>query len=666
MRHKSMTRRLAALMMAGMLAVPGQVLAQDAAASESGTEVTVQAEEAAETNPPETNPPETNPPETNPPETNPPETDPPATEAPATEAPATEAPATEAPVTEAPATENPATNGQTEGISEAGSESDGQGTEADQVTEAGSETESETEKETETESETELDREAILKDYEKSRLFSELKNRMKYSVTVPIEGIPSFITQEMVVGALKCQDEYGFPASVTIAQIIAEFGYGAYGPGGDSGQGLSQLAYEYCNLFGIKGSGTAGSVEMQTWEMKANGSTYTTSAGFRAYYTYTECINDRAEILKSGYSDLTNGVTDANTFAVQVGSRWATDAYYGKRLISIMEQYDLYRLDDMTLTDFSALMGRFANPCPGAQPTSGFGYRDFDKSFHKGLDLGTGSENIPTYAAEAGTVTYAAYDDTAGNMVIIDHGDGLVTKYMHHSELYVKAGAHVEKGQQIGLSGTTGDSTGNHLHFQVEENGVPVDPAEYLLQESQAEAPAASEEKQTESETESETEGATEAESEAVTEKVTEAETETATEKETETEAVTEKVSEAEPEAATEKLTETVQKPRNSSTKSQIFNDAQPFTGGTILSGNRLASGSRLSTGTKLSSGAVLSGDSKLSGNSKLSAGMTLKAESGLSSEKASSENVSWTKKIKVPMGQVMMIALWPLEWIIS
>ena len=622
MRHKSMNRRLAALMMAGVLAFPGQVLAEDAAVQESGTEVTVQAEEAAETNPPETNPPETNPPETNPPETNPPETDPPATEVPATEA-----PATEAPVTETPATELPATDGQTEGISEVGSESDGQGSETEQVTEAGSETESETEKETEKESETELDREAILKDYEKSKLFSELKNRMKYSVTVPIDGIPSFITQEMVVGALKCQDEYGFPASVTIAQIIAESGYGAYGPGGNSGQGLSQLAYEYCNLFGIKGSGTAGSVEMQTWEMKANGSTYTTSAGFRAYYTYTECINDRAELLKSGYSDLTNGVTDANTFAVQVGSRWATDAYYGKHLIYIMEQYDLYRLDDMTLTDFSALMGRFANPCPGAQPTSGFGYRDFDKSFHKGLDLGTGSENIPTYAAEAGTVTYAAYDDTAGNMVIIDHGNGLVTKYMHHSELYVKTGDHVEKGQQIGLSGTTGDSTGNHLHFQVEENGVPVDPAEYLLQESQAEAPAASEEKQTESETE------------AVKEKNTEAETEVATEKVTETEAVTEKQTEA---------VQKSDKTPNSGSKSQIFTDAQPFTGGTILSGNRLASGSRLSTGTKLSGG------------------MTLKAGNGLSSEKDSSEIVSWTKKIKVPMEQVIMIALWPLEWMIS
>lgn len=77
-------------------------------------------------------------------------------------------------------------------------------------------------------------------------------------------------------------------------------------------------------------------------------------------------------------------------------------------------------------------------------------------------------------------VTYAGFSNSAGNYIIIDHGDGLVTKYMHHEELYVKKGQQVTKGQQIGLSGTTGNSTGNHLHFQVEENGVAVDPMLYL------------------------------------------------------------------------------------------------------------------------------------------------------------------------------------------
>ncbi len=63
----------------------------------------------------------------------------------------------------------------------------------------------------------------------------------------------------------------------------------------------------------------------------------------------------------------------------------------------------------------------------------------------------------------------------------IEHEDGLVTKYMHHSRMYVKIGQKVEKGQQIGLSGTTGYSTGNHLHFQVEKNGVAMNPAIYLM-----------------------------------------------------------------------------------------------------------------------------------------------------------------------------------------
>lgn len=94
--------------------------------------------------------------------------------------------------------------------------------------------------------------------------------------------------------------------------------------------------------------------------------------------------------------------------------------------------------------------------------------------------MGTGDENIPTYAAESGTVIFVGYAGTAGNLITIDHGDGLVTKYMHHSEMYVKVGDHVEKGQQIGLSGSTGNSTGNHLHFQVEENGVAVNPLLYL------------------------------------------------------------------------------------------------------------------------------------------------------------------------------------------
>lgn len=123
--------------------------------------------------------------------------------------------------------------------------------------------------------------------------------------------------------------------------------------------------------------------------------------------------------------------------------------------------------------------GQFTHPCPGASISSTFGYRDFDGAFHKGLDLAAG-EGTPTYAAADGTVVIAGWSDSAGNWVVINHGNGLVTKYMHHSAICVSAGQTVSKGQQIGYVGNTGNSFGAHLHFQVELNDVAVDPLGYL------------------------------------------------------------------------------------------------------------------------------------------------------------------------------------------
>lgn len=123
--------------------------------------------------------------------------------------------------------------------------------------------------------------------------------------------------------------------------------------------------------------------------------------------------------------------------------------------------------------------GLFTNPCPAGYISSTFGYRDFDKSVHKGLDLAA-PEGTPTYAAEAGTVVISGWSNSAGNWVVINHGNGLVTKYMHHSGNIVSAGQTVVKGQQIGYVGNTGNSFGAHLHFQVELNGTAVDPQAYL------------------------------------------------------------------------------------------------------------------------------------------------------------------------------------------
>lgn len=123
--------------------------------------------------------------------------------------------------------------------------------------------------------------------------------------------------------------------------------------------------------------------------------------------------------------------------------------------------------------------GEFTNPCPAGVLSSPFGYRDFDASFHNGIDLAA-PEGTPTYAAADGTVIMAEWSNSAGNWVVINHGNGLTTKYMHHTALAVTAGQTVVKGQQIGYVGNTGNSFGAHLHFQVEVNGKPVDPQRYL------------------------------------------------------------------------------------------------------------------------------------------------------------------------------------------
>lgn len=125
--------------------------------------------------------------------------------------------------------------------------------------------------------------------------------------------------------------------------------------------------------------------------------------------------------------------------------------------------------------------GYFTHPCPGmTYQSSYFGeIREFEVGGHKGNDYAAPA-GTPTYAAAAGTVVIAGWSNSAGNWVVINHGNGLVTKYMHHSSLCVSAGQYVEKGKQIGYVGSTGQSTGPHLHFQVELNGVAVSPDSYM------------------------------------------------------------------------------------------------------------------------------------------------------------------------------------------
>lgn len=116
--------------------------------------------------------------------------------------------------------------------------------------------------------------------------------------------------------------------------------------------------------------------------------------------------------------------------------------------------------------------------------TSKFGYRKSPftgkRSFHSGLDISnkTGTKIITT---ANGTVSYAAPKIHFGNLVIIDHGYGRVTKYGHLQKILVKPGQKVKRGEIIALLGNTGKSTGPHLHYEVRINGAPANPLKYIL-----------------------------------------------------------------------------------------------------------------------------------------------------------------------------------------
>jgi len=124
-----------------------------------------------------------------------------------------------------------------------------------------------------------------------------------------------------------------------------------------------------------------------------------------------------------------------------------------------------------------------SSPVAVAFNSSSFGWRldpfNGQKAFHEGLDF-TAETGTPIYAAAGGIVSTAEQTPDYGKIVKIDHGSGLETRYAHASKLFVKAGDRVEKGQKIAEVGSTGRSTGPHLHYEIRLAGNPLDPRKYL------------------------------------------------------------------------------------------------------------------------------------------------------------------------------------------
>lgn len=118
--------------------------------------------------------------------------------------------------------------------------------------------------------------------------------------------------------------------------------------------------------------------------------------------------------------------------------------------------------------------------------TSRFGYRVSPYTdapmMHEGLDIAA-NPGTPVSAPAEGIVSFVGYDSGYGKLIILDHGYGVETRYGHNSQVFVSAGQKVKLGDRISAVGTTGRSTGPHLHYEVRVNGEPVDPEKYILED---------------------------------------------------------------------------------------------------------------------------------------------------------------------------------------
>lgn len=274
------------------------------------------------------------------------------------------------------------------------------------------------------------------------------------------ETVESFILK-LGEPARKIGKEKDLYASVMIAQAILE-----------SASGSSSLAKApNYNLFGIKGTHNGKSVSMATQEDLGNGNLYTTQAGFRVYENYEDCFNDYAKLMTegiSGNSDFYAGALKSNAKSYQEATkfltgRYATDTQYNQKLNGLIETYDLTQYDK-ELQGAPISNGSYKVPLTNYTISSPFGNRGGE--FHRGLDMAA-AQGEPIYATRAGKVLTAEFDYSWGNYVVIQHEDGTTALYAHQQQYLVKAGDNVSQGQVIGQVGSTGNSTGAHLHVEL-------------------------------------------------------------------------------------------------------------------------------------------------------------------------------------------------------
>lgn len=155
----------------------------------------------------------------------------------------------------------------------------------------------------------------------------------------------------------------------------------------------------------------------------------------------------------------------------------------GTMPIAIAKKPTTYTRSNVSIAPIKNLVAPPSSPnIPSGKmvwPTNGHRITQYYSWRHKGLDI-DGDYSSPLYAAEAGTVVKAGWGTGYGNVIYINHGNGVQTRYAHMSKFFVSNGQRVSKGQTLGMMGSTGWSTGTHIHFEVRINGVPMNPLSYI------------------------------------------------------------------------------------------------------------------------------------------------------------------------------------------
>ncbi len=216
------------------------------------------------------------------------------------------------------------------------------------------------------------------------------------------------------------------------------------------------------------------------------------------YKTESLQTKEKIEAFTRMYSDITDRYIEKNSRGATPESKKVSNivselSSLNSVVTDLNKSYSSNQLLTTQLEQTNDKLDKYFEAIPTFLPAKGvisspFGMRKhpIKKVYknHEGVDI-TSSKGDPIFAAASGTVEFAGYSKGYGYNVKIDHGNGIRTIYAHSSKLLVKKGDSITKGQKIALVGSTGVSTGPHLHFEIRLGSTPVDPTQYIEINSQ-------------------------------------------------------------------------------------------------------------------------------------------------------------------------------------